>query len=67
MTIGFVQAFELVGAGLLAGIGLFIWFADRVARRYGHVDSLSGCMTTIIVSVLMFGCFFLLWLVISHR
>lgn len=67
MTIGFVQAFELVGAGLLAGVGLFIWFADRVARRYGEVDSLSGCLTTLVVSVLMFCCLFLLWLVISQN
>lgn len=67
MTIGIVQGFGLVGAGVLAGISLFIWFADRVSRRYGEPDSLSGCMTTIIVSALMFGCFFLLWLVISHR
>lgn len=67
MTIGFVQGFGLVGAGLLAGIGLFIWFADRVSRRYGEIDPMSRFMTTLVVSVLMFGCFFLLWLVISHR
>jgi hypothetical protein len=64
MTIGFMQAFELVGVGLLAGIGLFVWFADRVARRYGEVDSLSGCMTKFVVTSLLLACIFLLWLVV---
>lgn len=64
MTFGFVQAFELVGAGLLAGIGLFVWFADRVSRRYGEIDSLSGCMTTVIVTALLSACIFLLWLAV---
>lgn len=66
MAIGFVQGFGLLGAGVLAGISLFIWFADRVSQSYGEIDPMSRWMTTLIVSVLMFGCFFLLWLVISH-
>jgi hypothetical protein len=65
MTIGFMQAFELVGAGLLAGIGLFVWFADRVARHYGDVDSVSGCLTRLVVTSLMAACIFLLWLVVG--
>lgn len=62
MTIGIGQAFGLVGAGLLAGIALFIWFADRVSRRYGGSD---GCLTTFFVSLSMLGCGLLLWLALS--
>ena len=62
MTIGIGQGFGLVGAGFLAGVALFIWLADRASRRYGTDE---GCLTAIFVSVLMFGCGFLLWLAFS--
>jgi hypothetical protein len=62
MTIGIGQGFGLVGAGILAGVALFIWLADRVSRRYGAGE---GCLTTTFVSLLMFGCGFLLWLALS--
>lgn len=65
MTIGIGQAFCLVGAGLLAGFGLFVWLADRLSRRYGEFDSFSGCLTALFVSVSMLGSGLLLWMALS--
>ncbi len=63
MTIGFEQAFGLVGVGMLAGIGLFVWIANRVSRHYEKIDPSEGCLTTFFVTVMAFGCLLLLWLI----
>lgn len=63
MTVNFSQAFELVGAGMLAAAALFIWFAGSIGQRDEHEpDSAGGCMLALLVFAIMLGCLFLLWL-----
>lgn len=63
MTINFTQAFELLSAGMLAGIGFFVWFAGTVASRRSIVeDRSSGCMVAAITLVFVLGCLLLLWM-----
>ncbi|HNS03084.1 MAG TPA: hypothetical protein PKM78_11965 [Anaerolineae bacterium] len=65
MTIGLGQAFGLVGVGMLAGMGLLVWMAEKVSRRYGAGNSTESCFTVLFVTAMAFGCLFLLWLVFS--
>lgn len=61
-TFNFAQAFDLVGAGMLAVAGLFVWFAGSVARRRDPFDDeTGGYMLALIVLAFMAGCAFLLW------
>ncbi len=67
MTINFTQAVDLLGAGILAGIGLFVWFAGTVASRRSYVeDRSSGCMVAVITLVFALGCLLLLGLAVAH-
>lgn len=62
MTLNFAQAFNLVGAGMLAAAGLFVWFAGSVARRRDITeDEAGGCLLALIVLAFMAGCAFLVW------
>jgi len=50
---------------MLAGMGLLVWMAEKVSRRYGAGNSTESCFTVLFVTAMAFGCLFLLWLVFS--
>ena len=60
MTISFVQAFNLIGAGMLAAAGLIIWLAGSLSMRHGETgEGPSGCLLALLVLTFLAGCVFL--------
>lgn len=65
--INFTQAFDLLGAGILAGMGFFVWFAGTAASRRSYVeDRAGGCMVAVITLVFVLGCLLLLGMAAAH-